>query len=255
MLFSASVAYLDRSFTSTEFVTDLAGLEIADALKWEFTSYSCGVERKIPAHARHVWMLPKLYAQALQSQPHAHIDLDLMVYHPFPKRIREARVAAQSKDTPGYYFDSYVQNYLSACGIPLDTVAYNMAITLWNDLALRDEFCEAAIKLACDKASSLDNGVVLSITCEQAFFGHFMRQRRIKVEEAVGIPTLIEHGETRDAQFTHYWGRSKQMLGWLKKCEERFAEDFPGKHALFVRGWKKLLGNRRLKQMGVIKDA
>lgn len=241
MLATAAATYLRRAFDSTELVTDLDGIRIAELLGWRFTSYALALEKLGTPETEHIWMLGKIEAQRIQTKPTCHIDLDLICYHAFPMRMMQARVAVQSKDTPSYYFDSLTQSVMEACDIPPYTVAYNMAISLFNDTGFRREYCEEVLRRAKLYGPIHRNGTVLSIVLEQALFGHMAREARIEIETAIQTPSVVDDANGWDCKLTHFWGKSKRMPQWTGPMEERFQKDFPEQHAKFTRGYARLV--------------
>lgn len=246
MIFSASVAYVGRAMPNNELVTDIKGLKIADRLRWKFTTFTQALECFAPATHRHVWMLGKIKALQIQMHACAHIDLDLLPYSQIPERVLSARVAAQSKDSNAYYWQEDVAEYMEDCGVPQDTCAFNTAITVWNDISLKDEYCRAVNHVVNATAPNHRNGTVLSIVAEQGVFGKLMRDRRVCVEECIPLPdhASVKAGDFEDFKFSHHWGRSKANPDWNAVLEERFKRDFPKEHSNFERGFECLLRDK-----------
>lgn len=240
LLFSASVAYAHRAFGDSELVTDLRGIQIADRLRWQFTSFSTVLQDFCTDNERHVWMLGKIKAQSIQPVPHIHVDMDAVIFHKFGDRILKARVAVQSKDHQECYHDPLTLEYMEVCGITPGTCAFNMGITLWNDLALRDEYCAQVFAMVERNAGILRNGTALSLVAEQVLFADFMRYKRVEVTEIIPMPKLCCMGDFSDCQFSHLWSDSKENGDWLLKIEKRFAHEFPEKYANFQTGWPQI---------------
>lgn len=240
LLFSASVAYAGRALGDIELVTDVKGLRIADRLRWEFTTFVQTLEKFAPREHWHMWSLGKIKALSIQRRPCVHIDLDLCLLEPFPERVLAARVAAQSKDCPGYYWQNSIADYMRDCGVPQDTCTFNTAITLWNDLDLKDEYCSRVFKTVEKVGRKLKNGTILSLVAEQGIYGALMRERRVKVEECIPLPEHVNESDF-DFHFCHFWGKSKNDRDWSLIIEQRFKRDFPEKHADFERGFEFLL--------------
>lgn len=246
MLFSASVAFLHKFFLDTELVTDQRGIEIADRLRWPFTSYSLGLENFCPQQAKHVWMLGKLEASKVQTRPHVHIDLDLVLYKPLPSRVLTSRVAVQGKDTQQPYRTGYISQIMQSCGLPESAVPFNTAILLWNDLQLRDGYVRYARSLALAAASAWPsdvpaNGTGVTIVAEQAGLSEFLRLNRVKAEECAPMPENIEEDDFEDIAFVHLWSVSKQRSKWLNSIERKFRTEAPEAYENFRNGYNKLL--------------
>lgn len=241
MLFSASIAYGKQAFPDTELVTDIKGLEIADRLGWDCTSYSLALEKFCPKGAEHVWMLGKIQAQAVQTQPHVHVDLDLLLFKPLPKRLSRASVIAQSKDHPKSYHDQFVRKVIDHCELTPHVVPVNTGLVGWNDLAFCQEYCEEAMRLSAHAGRQFKHGGVVSIVCEQLLLAHMARERRVKIETAIPLPTHVAPPDMQDVQFAHFWGDSKKDGSpFLQRVEERFQRDHPEAYKRFCTGWSLL---------------
>lgn len=240
LLYSAAIAYGGRSYGDTELVTDGGGLELADRLGWNLTSYSLALQDFCGCEMHHIWMLGKLHAQRIQCKPFVHTDLDLLLYAPLPARMTTARVCAQSKDDTASYLDPFVRSVMDLAGLPCGTVPYNAALIGWTDLALRDCYISQAWDAAVRIAPLVEHGGIASIVCEQAMLGHVMRQERVHIETAIPMPVHVHDEDFEDVKFTHFWGRSKHDPDWWHKIETRFSHDFPEAYAAFVRGMRIL---------------
>lgn len=238
MLFSASAAYLNDWYPHTELVTDMCGLEIAERLGWNYTSFSTALDTFCPKELRHVWCLGKIFASSIQSKSHVHVDLDLFLMGRFKARIEGARVAAHSKDPPGFYRMPRQREMLAMAGIPDYVTPHNTGILLWNDLELRDAYVKAATDALHKVGKSVECGTSVTVCIEQAAFSNLMRERGVKVEEIclLPIPGMIQP-EDMPTPFVHFWGRSKRNDGWMQRAEELFAENYPAQYAAFKRGF------------------
>lgn len=240
LLFSAGVAYLTRAYPQVELFTDVRGLEIADALRWDVTSFNTLLEKHFPAKMRHIWMLPKIAAQEAQTEPFFHVDLDFWLHSRLSHQAENAPLACQSKDTLGVYREPYVTPILDWCGIPEETVAFNTGLILWNDLAFKRAYVAEVLATAEKICQQSSNGVLLSIVLEQALLGHLARERGVKILELAPLPKFTTGQDMPHGQFTHWWGRSKKNPQWMEKAEARFAHDFPAQYANALRGFAKL---------------
>lgn len=229
-----------RHFAHTELVSDLLGIQVADALGWKFTSYAMALENVIPQELRHIWALGKIEAQRIQTKPHVHLDLDLVLYAPLPPRVLNARVAVQSKDRPSYYTSSSTQAVMDLCRVPRFIVPFNTAVSLWNDLGFRNEYCAEVMHRARLYGALHKNGTVLSTVLEQALLAEMAREAGVPVEECIGIPLFGKVSDTTDIRFTHYWAHSKKNPKWINACEQRFADDYPEEFIRFNRGIQML---------------
>lgn len=240
MLFSAAAAYLNRAWEQTELVTDAVGLRIAQRLGWQFCQTVLALDDFCPRHAAHVFALGKLHAQAIQTGPHAHIDLDVYCLHLPPRRWREARVGYQSIDEPDGYARPEREAVMEACrvgrGVPVNT-----GLVCWNDLALRDEYVARANKAAFAAARTCGDGLAVSLVAEQAVLGALLREKGVRGEALVPLASLLDPADVEDCKFIHFWARSKDDPRWAGAAESRFHQDFPTLHAEADRGFGLLV--------------
>lgn len=248
MLFSASVAYAGAAFKHTEFVTDIRGLEISDRLGWDFTSHVAALEGFRPKGAEHVWMLGKIKAQEIQTEPFAHVDLDMLMFQPLPSRLTSAPVIVQSKDHPASYHDPFVSGISKHCGIPHDVAPFNTGLVGWNDLGFMREYCAESLRLsihAGQKYNKPEWGGCISIICEQLLLAHLAREKKLRVETAVPMPHHIQPQDMSDVKFAHFWGNSKRDPKWLAAVEKKFAVDHPVEYKKFLHGWAAMQGVKK----------
>lgn len=240
LLFSAGVAYLAKIYDQIELFTDVRGLEIADALRWEVTSFRTALENRFPKKMRHIWMLSKIAAQQEQHEPFFHVDLDFWMFSRLSRQAESAPITCQSKDTLTIYREPYVTPILDWCGVPEDTVAFNTGLILWNDLDFKNAYVKRVLATAERICGQSPNGVLLSICLEQAILGHMARERGVKIFELAPLPKFTASEDMAHGKFTHWWGRSKKNDGWMERAEMRFANDFPAQYANALRGFTKL---------------
>lgn len=239
VLFSAAAAYVNRAWEQTELVTDRAGLQIAERLGWDFCHTVIALDKFCPAHAFHVFALGKLHAQAIQTAPHAHIDLDVLCYHLPPRRWREARCGYQSVDEPEGYGKPELEAILKHCAIGHGTPV-NTGLVSWNDLGLRDEYVFRANRAAYAAARFHGDGLKVSLAAEQAVLGALLRERGVRGEALIPLASYAEPEDFEDCPFTHLWSASKRNPEIAARVEQRFQRDFPAKHAEALRGFALL---------------
>lgn len=240
MFFSAAAAYVNRAWEQTELVTDCVGLRIAERLGWGFCHTVLALDDFTPQHAGHVFALGKLHAQAIQTEPHAHIDLDVFCLHLPPRRWREARVGYQSTDEPDGYRRRERAALFDLCrvgrGVPVNT-----GLICWNDLALRDEYIARANKAAYAAARVCGDGLAVSLVAEQAVLGALLREKGVRGEPLIPLASLTGPEDFEDCAFVHFWAGSKRDPARAAAAEARFKKDFPAQHGEFERGFALLV--------------
>lgn len=243
MIYSAAAAHMTRHFGQSELVTDDRGLEIADRLRWNYTSFSKALNNTGKAENKHVWMLGKLDASSIQSKSHAHIDLDLIVLGAPPERLTKATCLVQSKDLQEIYRSEKIAGMMQIAGIPDHIVPYNTGIIGWNNLEMRDIYVRGARQIA-DKLSHFfpneREGTAISVVAEQAYLAYLMREHKQPVTECIPLFSNVTAADFRDFPFSHFWSEAKSNVWATTKLEARFSRDFPEAYENFERGWEFL---------------
>lgn len=238
LLFTAALQHAAKEYQVT-LVTDRRGAEIARALEWP-VALVLSLQDRFPESWRHIWMLPKIGAQEIQTEPFFHLDLDFWLLDHLSEEISAARLGVQSKDGLAVYREPNVQEIMAACGIPRSIVAVNTGFILWNDFDLLDEYVAQVYALS-SKVSKMGNGTLLSIVLEQALLAHLAKEQGTEILElSPRFPAEITQADMPHARFIHFWGRSKKDTGWMAKAEARFLADFPLAHAIALRGFARL---------------
>lgn len=240
ILFSAAAAFVNRAWEQTELVTDRQGLRIAERLGWEFCHTVIALDKFCPAHAAHVFALGKLEAQALQTTPFAHIDLDVLCHHLPPRRWREAKCGYQSIDEPDGYARPELASLIKRCGIG-PGAAVNTGLVCWNDLALRDEYVGRANRAAYAVARFCGDGLTVSLAAEQATLGALLRERGVRGEALIPLASIAQPADHADCAFTHLWSTAKRNPAWVGKTETLFRQTFPEQYNAAVAGYAALV--------------
>lgn len=243
ILLAAAAAFTNRSFESTEFVTDDDGLRIAERLGLEFVNYRTALNDVCPPAMAHVWALGKIEAQAIQTEPFMHIDNDLLFYHLPPRRFRNARVGCQSIDEPhGYQNEAETREMTLLMGYQQVT-PFNCGVIVWNDLNLRDEYCSRVTYTAKYLAPRSTDGRAISLVAEQAVLGRMCNEMNIGVECLIPIATQSQPCDYDDCLFTHLWAGTKEKERYARQVEMRFSREFPTQYRNACRGFAFLLAN------------
>lgn len=240
LLFTLAASYLNRAFERTELVCDAAGLRIAERLGWDFVTYATALDDFCPAYAKHAWALGKIHASAIQTEPHMLVDLDVLLYHLPPRRVRAARVAVQSFDEPVGYLSPDRAAIREFSGLPREGAPLNVGVLSWTDLALRDAYVTRARAIAVAAAKQFGDGTAISLIAEQFWLGCLLRESGVRPETLIPLPSIAAPHDFEDAAFTHLWAETKTEKGWAQKVDARLARDFPAQSAACLRGYELL---------------
>lgn len=238
---SAAAAYTNRAFQKTELVTDCKGLRIAERLGWEFGAYSTRLQEFCPPYAKHVWALGKIAAQSWQTEPFIHIDNDVLMFNPPPRRILGATLAVQGFDEPEGYFAPERAILIESCGFTQGRAVYNTGFIGWGDIHLCRDYCALATDAAMISAQQSGDGFVCSLVAEQYGLAEFVaRWGNIQAERAIPMASICTDLDFEDVQFLHAWAATKNNPAVVARIATRFRRDFPAAYARAKYGWHVL---------------
>jgi len=86
-----------KSFGQVQMITTRWGEELFKALEFPVSEYS-NVLDEIKDIPRHFWAYGKIVAYAIQDKPFLHIDNDVFIWKPLPKRFLEGELCFQSRE-------------------------------------------------------------------------------------------------------------------------------------------------------------
>ena len=235
-----SVLCASRYFKEVQFISSDWGLDVIKQLRLPITSYSNKLN-EMKKVSRYFWAYGKLLAYNEQDVPFVHIDNDVFLWEPLPRRILNAKLCFQSEEhfnLPGYhYYDMLKPCFKKAPVKPKDIAenevkdfAYNCGICGGNYLPFFKEWIENSREyIFTPENQDVFFKKFASIIRHQNLFHeqyfaaclikkHNMRsQVRVLAKDALQIPQILK--------FTHLWGTTKQDKGlmarvWLKLMKE-----------------------------------
>lgn len=238
LLHAAALAYCKKAFPFVELVTDEPGIILADRMRWDYDTFTLHLEHADPALAN-IWSHGKLIAQLNQNAPFAHVDNDILLFQPLPEEITTAQVFAQSKDEPRLYLEEFAQEAMLIAGIDVGTCCFNTGLIGGTHVAALHAYAQKAL----DAMKLVVNGHdphLMAIVIEQAMFGQFFRQQRMRVAEVIPFPLSAVPDDFAGREFTHLWGSSKRHRPTLEKVERRFRDDHPDAYERFLLNFEHL---------------
>lgn len=239
---SLAVAMSARQFSEVQVMSSVWGVNLFRELGLPVTEYSIKLEdmKKV---SRSFWAYGKLIAYASQSRPFVHIDNDIFLWDPLPKRILESELCFQSKeqfDLPGYgWYDmlrpcwaeaqvrpqivvnNEVTDFAYNCGI---CGGYNMDFfKKWKDLSTEYIFAEENQNLFFSKFKR-----VLShqnLFHEQYFAASLVKyyNMRSRVEVIADYVDDI----SKVMKYTHLWGTTKRDKSMMIRVKNRLQKEEP----------------------------
>ena len=96
MSWALSCLQLRKFYDEVELVTDSEGADLLiNKLHLPYTSCKPVLDKLVDENPA-VWALGKIAAYEAQEVPFIHVDGDIYIWKPFPKRIEEADIAVQN---------------------------------------------------------------------------------------------------------------------------------------------------------------
>ncbi|WP_276855556.1 DUF6734 family protein [Bacteroides fluxus] len=96
MSWALSCLQLKQFYDEIELITDSEGADLLiNKLHLPYTSYLTTLD-KLNDENPAIWTLGKIAAYEMQQEPFIHVDGDIYIWKPFPKRIENAGIVAQN---------------------------------------------------------------------------------------------------------------------------------------------------------------
>jgi hypothetical protein len=151
--------HLKKSFKNIHFITDSSSKKFFNGIPW--TSVSTGLDI-VPDDYPEVWSLSKLYAYkeiCEKGKPFIHVDNDVILWKPLPKRITNSEVFVQCpEDTHKHKYElekykKYCSNKSIFKNLPLTNIGYNMGIFGGTNLKFINQYADQVLKIILDKSN------------------------------------------------------------------------------------------------------
>jgi hypothetical protein len=258
MAWCLSVECARRLGFETSLLTDDAGAAtLVDHLQLPFDSVSLALNALGSADP-HWWVLGKLYAYSMQTEPFVHIDSDVFLWKDLPARLKTASVLGQDEEEfpfggPSHYRpDLYDRRIVEGGGwAPEEWQWYtalngNKAVCCGilggNDVAFIAHYAKTAMQFLQHPSNlavwaPLTTRIGDAILFEQyflsaciAFHRHTPASPHRPATVEYLFPTYAERIDPTAAArvgYTHLIGASKRNPKLVRRLEHRLARDFP----------------------------
>jgi hypothetical protein len=198
MSWALSCLQLKQFYDEIELVTDSEGADLLiNKLHLPYTSCLTILD-KLKNENPAIWALGKIAAYEVQQEPFIHVDGDIYIWKPFPKRIEEAGIVAQNIEKNysmgiNLLDEMRDKNFTFPFHLSLvDMCESNMGITGGHDLNFFKDYCSMVhgfLEVNRDKLASLSGGVSSVNTIMEQYLMYEYAQRRGKKIECL-IPSL-----------------------------------------------------------------
>ena len=236
-----SVFCASRYFKEVQFISSDWGLEIIKPLELPITSYSNKLN-EMKKVSKYFWAYGKLLAYCEQDVPFVHIDNDVFLWEPLPKRILKAKLCFQSQepfDRPGYQYYNILKPCFKKAPVKPKSIkenevndfAYNCGICGGNYLPFFKEWIENSAEYIFAPENQnmffkkFGNIIIHQNLFHEQYFAaclikkyNLRGQVRVLHKDAIQIPQVLK--------FTHLWGTTKQDKGMMARvCMRLMDED------------------------------
>lgn len=235
---SLSIFCASQHFEEVQFISSDWGVDVFKELGLPITDYSTKLN-EMKSVSRHFWAYGKFIAYCEQKKPFVHIDNDVFLWHPLPKRILNAKLCFQSQepfDSSGYrWYDMLKACWEDAKVRPQVIVdnevfdfAYNCGICGGNYLKIFKEWkaCSEEYIFAPENKmlffGKKHNKLLIhqNLFYEQYFLSSLIKHHKMrgKVEVLHENAMEINKGYNPSSpRYTHLWGTTKTDGGMMAK--------------------------------------
>lgn len=242
MAFATELA--GRHFKEVHVVTSTWGEKILKAAGIRATEFSTELDGM-----KHIskwwWAYGKLIAENLQTKPFVHIDNDVFLWKPLPKRILEARLCFQSKEQmniPNYKWYDVLKPCWNAAQIRPQTIVdnevtdyvYNCGISGGWDLKFFKEWiqCSSEYIFAQENQKTFfdDFRQVLmhqNLFHEQYFAAALIKAHNLRGEVQVIADEVKDLLPATNRGYTHLWGVTKTNQETMSKVRANLRKESP----------------------------
>lgn len=239
-----SILCASRKFKEVEMVSNDWGVEMFQKLKMPVTSYSNRLN-DMKNVSRFFWAYGKMLAYCDQTKPFVHIDNDVFLWDPLPKRILNAELCFQSHEPfnlEGYkYYDMLKQPWAEAPVRPQKIVdnevtdfAYNCGICGGSYLNFFKEWKKCSEEYIFSEENQavffsekyLKMIIHQNLFHEQYFAACLIKMHKMRSKVKVLDPDAMKI--ENKLKYTHLWGNTKQDISLMRRVELRLmVEDRP----------------------------
>jgi len=238
-LFTTALATFcaSRQFPEVQIVSTSWGVDLFKKLKFPITSYSASLDQ-MKEVSRFFWAYGKLIAYNEQKEPFVHVDNDVFMWNPLPKRILNAYLCFQSHEPfklDGYKYYKQLKPCFRAAPVkpqsivdnPVTDYAYNCGICGGNDLSIFPEWIACSEEYIFAPENQIlffkkFHGMLIhqNLFHEQYFLASLIKKHHLRRKVEVMAKDAMEINKGLDItkpRYTHLWGTVKKDQGMMAK--------------------------------------
>jgi len=233
-----------RHFPQVHFLSTRWGVDVFNQLKLPITEISDQLEAARRANPA-FWAYGKLIAYTAQTQPFIHIDNDVFIWKPLPKRILEAELCFQSKEffhIRGYGWYEVLKPCWRAAPVRPQVIvdnevtdfAYNCGICGgWNlDFFREWRACSEQYILAPENQGLFTERFRAELVHQNLFHEQYFAASLVKAHQMRDrVEVLADNVDqilpaTNDG-YTHLWGKTKGDSLIMQRVQKRLNKESP----------------------------
>ncbi|MCR5433418.1 MAG: hypothetical protein K6F20_03370 [Bacteroidaceae bacterium] len=199
----------------------------------------------------HHWAMAKLMTYYSQEEKFLHIDGDIYLVKPLPKRILNARLIAQNREIGSRYYQAMIDNILKQKTISVpdfikesieetSLCSYNTGFFGGRDLGFIRKYCEQAFYFM--ESNNMNNPKIkhsatdCNVFFEQVFLASMTKKEKRKVtcvlnremlDQGYSIEDFCNLTQFSHKQFFHILGGHKQNMEICKQLAQILLSKYP----------------------------
>ena len=244
-LFTMALAALtaSRHFKEVQMVSSDWGINIFQKIGLPITEYSNKLN-EMKGISKYWWARGKMMAYEMQEVPFVHIDNDVFLWKPLPKKVLEAELCFQSKEyhnLPGYGYYTLLKNttWNKATVRPqiivdneITDYCYNCGICGGHNL----EFFKEWLQVSADYIFAPENNKLFFVTRkdvlihqnlfhEQYFAASLVKAHGLRDKVEVIADHITDIVQVTDKGYTHLWGTTKRDDPMMRRVRLRLQKE------------------------------
>jgi hypothetical protein len=243
-----SIVCASRHFEEVQIISSSWGVDLFKKLNLPITDYSNKLD-EIKGISSFFWAYGKLVAYCEQKVPFVHLDNDVFLWQPLPKRMLEANLCFQSKEPfelEGYGYYNKLKPCFKKAPVkpkaikdnPVDDYAYNCGVCGGNDLSLfpvwkqcSEEYIFAPKNQKVFFQKFPDMLIHQNLFHEQYFIASLVKKYGMRDRVVVyhdDAMKINKESPPGKPIYTHLWGTLKKDKGYMAKVRMTLLYQNPG---------------------------
>jgi hypothetical protein len=243
-----------RHFDEVEMVSNDWGIQMFKKIGLPITHYNDKLN-EMKDYSRFFWAYGKLLAYCEQTKPFIHLDNDVLLWDPLPKRILRAELCFQSHEPfelPGYSYYNLLKKPWAVMPVrpqkivdnEVSDFAYNCGICGGHNLEFFEEWrqCSKEYIFAEDNQELFFREYASMLIHQNLFHEQYFAASLIKMHKLRGKVRVLDPDAgqiEKKLKYTHFWGTTKKDFSMQRRVYLRLKVEAPELHARVEKFVKK----------------